>query len=95
MLEFDATEQLIVNTINRNFNQQNIECPCGGSILVHVVLDRDREATDRILFVDYFVDNPQYNHGMFHRRFRMSRNLFLHIVDVVKQHDNYFAQQSD
>ena len=102
MPEFDAIEQLIVNTINRNnmligrySAQQNIERPRDGSILGHAVINRDREAADRILFADYFADNPRYNDGMFRRRFRMSRNLFLRIVDAVKQHDNYFAQQSD
>ena len=25
----------------------------------------------------------------------MSRNLFIHIVDAVKGHDNYFVQRSD
>ena len=102
MPEFDSTEQLIVNTINRNnmligrySAQQNIERPRGGSIPGHAVINRGREAADRILFADYFADNPRYNDGMFRRRFRMSRNLFLRIVDAVKQHDNYFAQQSD
>ena len=102
MPEFDATEQLIANTINRHnmlitryFNQQNIERPRGGSISGRAVINRDREAADRILFADYFVDNHQYNDGMFRRRFQMSRNIFIRIVDAIKQHDNYFAQQSD
>lgn len=32
---------------------------------------------------------------MFRRRFRMSRNPFLRIVDAVNNHDAYFTQQSD
>ena len=50
MPEFDAIEQLIVNTINRNnmligrySNQQNIERPGGGSILGHAFINRNRE----------------------------------------------------
>ena len=31
-----------------------------------------------------------YGEREFHRRFRMSQRLFLHVVDVVKKHDNYF-----
>ncbi|XP_075483795.1 uncharacterized protein LOC142523949 [Primulina tabacum] len=37
----------------------------------------------------------RYNEAMFRRRFRMSRNLFLRIVDEVKNHDIYFTQRSD
>ena len=72
MLEFDTTKQLIVNMINRNnmlfarySNQQNIERPHGGSIPSHAVINHDSEAADRILFVDYFADNPRYNDYMF------------------------------
>ncbi|XP_020275043.1 uncharacterized protein LOC109849603 [Asparagus officinalis] len=32
---------------------------------------------------------------MFRRRYRMSRSLFLRIVDAVKDHDYYFQQRSD
>ena len=42
-----------------------------------------------------FFDNPVYGEREFHRRFRMSQRLFLHIVDVIKQHDNYFNQRRD
>ena len=67
----------------------------GGSVLGHVVINRDREAVDRNLFLDYFSDNPRFNDVMFRRRYRMSRNLFLRIVDVIKAHDAYFEQQRD
>jgi len=39
-----------------------------------------------------FSDNLLYGEREFHRRFWMSQRLFLHIVDVVKQLDNYFNQ---
>ncbi|KAK2635171.1 hypothetical protein Ddye_029963 [Dipteronia dyeriana] len=74
------------------FNQQNNPVPLGDSILSHIVINRDRESADRRLFYDYFTENPRYNDQMFRRRFRMCRSLFLHIVEKVEAHDNYFMQ---
>ena len=36
--------------------------------------------------------NPRYNEALFRRRFRMSRSLYLCIIDVVKMHEPYFGQ---
>ncbi|XP_073271491.1 uncharacterized protein [Primulina huaijiensis] len=76
-------------------NQQLNEGTRRGSIPCHVVIRRDREIADRNLFNDYFSENPRFHEGLFRRRFRMSRNLFLHIIDAVKNHDSDFIQQSD
>ena len=100
--EINATEEVIRHAIsNRNmilanyFNQQNNRVIHGGSIPAHVVINRDRETVDHNLFVNYFADNPRYGDDMFRRRYRMSRELFLRIVDAVKNHDNYFHQWRD
>ena len=100
--EINATEEVIRHAIsNRNmilanyFNQQNNRVIHGGSIPGHVVINRDRETAYHNLFVDYFADNPRYGDDMFRRRYRMSRELFLRIVDAVKNHDNYFHQRRD
>ena len=69
---------------------QNQQVAHVGSITGHIVINRDRKATDRNLFEDYFAENPRYNGTMFRRRFRISQSLFLRIVDAVKAHDNYF-----
>ncbi|XP_057812312.1 uncharacterized protein LOC131026456 [Salvia miltiorrhiza] len=67
----------------------------GGSVLGHKVIHRDREAAAHRLFNDYFFENPTFNEGMFRRRFRMSRSLFLRIVDAVKNHNGFFEQRMD
>ncbi|KAK4725282.1 hypothetical protein R3W88_028061 [Solanum pinnatisectum] len=54
----------------------------GGSIPGHVVINRDCEAADDNLFRDYFSATPRFNDAIFRRRYRMSRNLFLRIVDL-------------
>ncbi|KAL3322167.1 hypothetical protein AABB24_039676 [Solanum stoloniferum] len=45
----------------------------------------------------YFVIIFQPHHAlmMFRRRYQMSRNLFLRIVDAIKDHDMYFEQRID
>ena len=75
------------------YNQQNNQVRHGGSIPGHIMINHDREAADRNLYNDYFCANPRYNDGMFRQRYRMSKNLFLRIVDAVKHHDSYFQQQ--
>ena len=102
MINLIAEEEAICRVIANNnmiidylLNQQNNQVIHGGSIPGHVVIQRDRENADRNLFNDYFSETPRYNDIMFRRRYRMSRSLFLRIVDAVKGHDNYFEQRRD
>ena len=54
---------------------------------------RDIHGGNLRIVADYFVDVPVYNEKIFSRRFRMSRNLFLRIVEGVEAHDDYFRQR--
>jgi hypothetical protein len=45
------------------------------------------------IVADYFADPPIYNDKFFRRRFRMSKPLFLRIVQGVEAHDDYFRQR--
>ncbi|KAG5629365.1 hypothetical protein H5410_001082 [Solanum commersonii] len=62
------------------------------SIPGHVVINCDREAADDNLFRDYFSTTPHFNDAIFCRRYRMSCNVFLRIVNAIKDHDTYFEQ---
>jgi hypothetical protein len=42
---------------------------------------------------DYFVKNPIYDARMFCQRFRMSKRLFLRILESVQNYDSYFVQK--
>ncbi|CAH9085483.1 unnamed protein product [Cuscuta epithymum] len=48
---------------------------------------------DHDLFLDYFSPNPRYGEALFRRRYRMSRDVFLQFVGIVRNHDNYFHQR--
>ncbi|KAE8996242.1 hypothetical protein PR003_g18914 [Phytophthora rubi] len=50
-------------------------------------LDRDFEAAHARLWKDYFSENPTYPAGLFRRRNRMSRDLFVRLMDAVVEHD--------
>ncbi|XP_020272614.1 uncharacterized protein LOC109847785 [Asparagus officinalis] len=78
-----------------NLRQHNYQPIHGGSIHGHAVINRNRENVHQNLVIDYFADNPRFGEDMFRRRYRMSRSLFLRIVDAVKDHDYYFQQRSD
>jgi hypothetical protein len=49
----------------------------------------------RILYIDYFTDDPLHDEVVFWPHFRMSRKLFLDIVYVVRRFDNYFICKKD
>ncbi|KAM0036083.1 hypothetical protein Hdeb2414_s0014g00422051 [Helianthus debilis subsp. tardiflorus] len=47
------------------------------------------------LYGDYFAENPVYPSNLFRRRFRMSRPLFLRILNEVVANEPYFVQRRD
>ncbi|XP_073152135.1 uncharacterized protein [Henckelia pumila] len=87
--------QLISATVAAEYFQESDNLQHGGSIPGHIVINRDRLAADQRLFADYFSKYSMYNESMFKRRFRMSRRLFLRIMESVEKHDNYFVQKVD
>ncbi|KAK9137520.1 hypothetical protein Sjap_008114 [Stephania japonica] len=103
LAEIAQTEETITRMIMNNNKilmhylerQGNNTSTRVGSVPGHAMINRNRENVDRNLFDDYFAENPRYNEDMFRRRYRMSRNLFLRIVDAVKSRDNYFQQGRD
>ena len=56
---------------------------------------RPREQYHQHLVDDYFSDNPLYPPNVFRRRFRMSRPLFLRIVDELGKWSDYFITKLD
>ncbi|XP_047321206.1 uncharacterized protein LOC124925280 [Impatiens glandulifera] len=56
-------------------------------------IDRDTLEGHNRLFKDYFATLPVYSSQMFHRRFRMSRELFMRIQSRVEAHEPYFQQK--
>ncbi|XP_058750431.1 uncharacterized protein LOC131623441 [Vicia villosa] len=59
------------------------------------VIDQSREEWHNHLFNDYFSKNPVYIDVQFRRRFRMHRHVFLRIVVVLGNHDEYFQMRVD
>jgi hypothetical protein len=59
-------------------------------------VDRDREAGHVRLYKEYFDPiMPLYKAKAFHRRYRMSRELFLVILNGVRDYDDYFETKYD
>ena len=48
-----------------------------------------------MLYSDYFADAPLHGEKTFRRRYRMSRKLFLRIVNSIREFDNYFKCKMD
>ncbi|XP_047954116.1 uncharacterized protein LOC125200523 [Salvia hispanica] len=56
---------------------------------------REHDVAHERLFADYFAENPRWGPNVFHRCFRMSRDLFLHIVHTLEGRDEYFQYRED
>ena len=48
-----------------------------------------------MLYSDYFADAPLHGEKTFRRRYRMSRKLFLRIVNSIREFDIYFKCKKD
>jgi hypothetical protein len=48
-----------------------------------------------LLYADYFADAPLHGEKVFRRRYRMSRKLFLGIVNSIREFDSYFNCKKD
>ena len=56
---------------------------------------REHDVAHERLFEDYFFEQPRWGPNVFHRRFRMSRDLFLRIVHTLERRDEYFQYRED
>ena len=62
-----------------------------GSITGHIMINRDRVEGHERLYHDYFA-TPYVYKSFFRMRFRMSRPLFLRIINEVEQYNPYFIR---
>ena len=58
-------------------------------------IDRPYAESEQGLMNDYFVENPVYNDTIFRRRFRMTRPLFLRIVQALGEWNEYLTLRMD
>ena len=65
----------------------------GGSVMGREKIWRDRIDAHNRLMKNYFVENPTYPESYFHRRFRMSTDLFRRIAEKLASHDRFFQQR--
>lgn len=66
-----------------------------GSIKGRRVVLQDMIAHAQLLCSDYFKLDPTYHEVFFRHRFRMSKHLFLHIVNAMVEYDPYFKPRKD
>ena len=64
-----------------------------GSVPSHRMINRDRVEGHERLYSDYFA-TPCVYESFFRTKFRMSRAIFLRIVNEVEQYDPYFIQRT-
>ena len=56
---------------------------------------RNHNQGHECLFRDYFAENPVYSSNLFRKRFRMSRPLFIQILNDVESYEPFFVQKRD
>ena len=75
------------------FERQNSQGTGSGDKITRQYRYRDRVSSHSRLLKNYFVENPAYDETLFRRRFRLSRPLFLRILQTLQQHNHYFVQR--
>jgi hypothetical protein len=93
----DGTEILMVAaTLIHEHNERQMP-RFGGSTRPHMSnLKRDQEGGHVQLYKDYFhPTDPLYPEHIFRHHFWMSRNLFLTILNAMRDHDPYFECKPD
>lgn len=58
-------------------------------------LERQRGPRGQNILDDYFIERTIFPARDFHRRYRMSRNLFNHIKITLCNHDTFWHQRRD
>ena len=88
----DDTEiMMVATTLIHNFNQAAWPRHVGSVVGRAPALDRDRETGHFQLWKDYFHPvKPTYPDHKFRRRFRMSRPVFMRLLEGVRAYDDYF-----
>ncbi|XP_071701596.1 uncharacterized protein [Rutidosis leptorrhynchoides] len=92
MLEFpddDSDDEKIVSFIN-SLTEEEVDGEASSSRFPRsrVYIARDREDAAIRLYNDYFSETPMYPENKFKRRYRMSRQLFLRIVEGLNNDIN-------
>ena len=91
--EFDTQEEEDIAMLLMVHSNMNKRPKHGGSQIGREYIRRHREEAHAMLMANYFVDKPVFPERYFCRRFRMSIDLFKHIAESVKLHDNFFKQR--
>jgi hypothetical protein len=91
--ESNDHDDLITVLILADMDYERHKKKCRGSVPGHEVVYRDMSSGHLYIVDDYFADCAIYNAKKFRRRYRMSRDLFLRIVDGVEAHDDCFKQK--
>ncbi|XP_008229162.1 PREDICTED: uncharacterized protein LOC103328543 [Prunus mume] len=87
--------QRVIEAIVHHTSQENEATKHGGSVVGRVYKNREKEDRPLNLMSDYFVERPHFNTTDFHRRFRMQKDLFYHILNDVVNHEPYFRKKKD
>ena len=75
------------------FERQNSQGTGSGDRISRQYRYCDRVSGHSRLLNNYFIENPVYDETLFRRRFRLSRPLFLRILRMLQQHNDYFVQR--
>ncbi|XP_047965230.1 uncharacterized protein LOC125209688 [Salvia hispanica] len=93
---FDAVNEAKAECLAQMQREQAVaEARVPRPIRRRTYVPREHDVAHERLFADYFAENSRWGPNVFHRRFRMSRDLFLRIVHTLEGRDEYFQYRED
>lgn len=87
--------QMILHVSQQHNPQELFQMATRVPRATRLYVNRDREDGHQRLWNDYFAPNPVFPPNLLQRRFRMRKDVFLRIVDVVSTNNPYFQQRAD
>ncbi|XP_047947137.1 uncharacterized protein LOC125193396 [Salvia hispanica] len=92
---FDAVNEAKAECLAQMQREQAAEARVPRPIRRRTFVPGEHDVAHERLFANYFAENPRWGPNVFHRRFRMSRDLFLRIVHTLEGRDEYFQYRED
>jgi L-lysine 2,3-aminomutase len=89
----DDVEQAMVIVAVKNLQDRMAMKRRRGSVPGRITIPQNRATGHEALMQDYFAEVPTYTPSLFHRRYRMRRELFVKIVKACEANCRYFTRR--
>ena len=93
--DMESQAQLVIAQRHKNRAEESSNTRGGSRPGRARNIDRNSAFHDKILYMDYWGQNPVYNEKYFKKHFKLPIQLFNKLLDELPQHNEFFTQRPD